>query len=273
MRRKMHLILRSIRRGVLPTSPAAISSPLPLPFPPNRVPKQTTASRLEGVLELLQSYNWSFKEFLHHWTGYKAIRPVRIGGHHYNTTKKRRAVLQDTLKDLVADGICDMPVLTKSAICSLGVQLDALIDKSVYFSSLNLESITPQYLEQFDFTEGIKDMMVLAPTWHHFLETILEPRRGYTDKSIQRARERSFYVTVMACNARAYNTSSHLLMAMDMYLHSLGVKRRVIETLATFGICHADRHGNTTMGKIADQCRVCTTFQPRSCAFPIHKLM
>jgi hypothetical protein len=240
-------------------------SPVPTPLPrrrrrrsQERVPRLPTIAKIEGILDLLHSYNWSFKELIHTWVGYSnSAEDLEIERHRYNTMAQRRAVLQDAVDELVVHKIYDSPVLGTRCIAAIGGELDRLIDESLYFGRLEPGSITPDYLETFDYTRGVSDVKSKAPTWFGLLETLLEPRRGYTENTIERTRHRSFYMTVMACNARAYNTSSHLLTVMDMYLRSLGVKRRVVETLASFGICHAYTQGNTVMSEVADRCRVC----------------
>jgi hypothetical protein len=65
-----------------------------------------------------------------------------------------------------------------------------------------------------------------------------------------------FVITNIVCHSRAKKRSTYLFTMLDVYLIGSDIKRRVIKTLAGFGLCHSYKQGNCLMSQVAQHEKV-----------------
>lgn len=220
----------------------------------------SNADKLQGVLDAMLSYNMTFKQFILAWAGHKSCPNVQIKHEKYRHVQSRRTAIEEAMRELYSAGVCGSETLTTGIMAIVGKEFDYLIDNSKYFGEMDINAHDYAYLETFDFERAFTDVEEHAPTWHQLLTKVLEPAREYTPATRRHTTKRIYQITAVACHSRSRNNSSYFLGVADVYLHHLGVKRRVIDTLSALGICHGYRHGIRITNKLADEAEV------RSCA-------
>jgi len=204
------------------------------------------------MVKALRRTNWTFQEFILAWVGVDGNQDIRLRHKRYFKQKQRRRVLQEAMRTVVSYGICKE--MRDVEMCEK--ELNKLIKKGPFsrFSySIDIESL--------DYTEAIKTMKEVAPTWSALLQTVMRNRRiehqsSYPSTNMDPVETRMFTVTSIVCFSRAKQTSNILPSCLDLYLLGSGVSRRVIETLAGLGLCHTYHYANGLMDRLSKHAAV-----------------
>ena len=109
-------------------------------------------------------------------------------------------------------------------------------------------------IDNIDFDAAFAAVETAAPTWHRMLVYLLRNPRASRNSSTTSPdlRRPIFVITSIMCHSRAKKSSNYFSSMLDSYLIGSGVKRRVIETLAGFGLCHSYKQGNRLMKQVAE---------------------
>lgn len=137
----------------------------------------------------------------------------------------------------------------------LAQELDTLLSEPFF---TKYESITP--IEQLDFAQAFKVIESTAPTWLALLLQLLSNRRQSWSSykgthNLAPVWQRIYLITAIICRSRGRDTANFLAKIMGVYFHSSGVKRRVIEVLAGFGVCDTYKYINRVLAQIADNAK------------------
>ena len=214
--------------------------------------RQSTQFKLQQVANTLRRVGWSFQTFMLVWTGAKEGKEIIIQHRRYAHPQQRRRVLMRAMDDPRIRGVCQRPSIADS----FAAELDNLICQP-YFAQFDYTTD----LETLDFELAFRTMQEVAPTWHAVFSRLMSNQRAhrasYDVPPQSDALARQLYaITSIVCHSRAKKRSSFLSSILDVYLIGSGVKRRVIETLSGFGMCHGYHQANRLMGKIAKEAEV-----------------
>jgi hypothetical protein len=166
-------------------------------------------------------------------------------------TERRAKVAQAISNPFVRE--LDVPTVT-----IMRQELRALM-RTDYYGQFDHTSV----LERLDFSQAFQTLEAIAPVWNEFLISLMSNERtdwqSYPSQPdlITRSR-RIFTITSIVCASQARKTSNFFHSLLDIYLIGSGVKRRVIETLSGFGICHSYKTANKRLQSVADGARVYT---------------
>lgn len=204
-------------------------------------PGHRRRKKLQVIVDALRQVGWSFGHFVHIW-----IHENRQLDHRrYRTRQLRHKALRQTLRRIPPDiaSIQLFPLLEK--------EIDHLI-REPYFGVFD----PSKHLEHFDFKAASESIQTTAPMWHKLLTLVLSNprsrRKSYAHDQADQVRKRLFMLISVICHSRAKKRSNFFTYLVDAYLLGSGVKRRVIETLSGFGLCHSYMQGNRLMKKIAE---------------------
>jgi len=202
--------------------------------------------KLQTVVDALHKVGWRLDHFLQAWIqdaprGRDLILTHRL----YATPSHRRKALQEALETI------EQPVLLHDS--TLTTEFEALINTH-YFGRFDHTA----EVDTIDFDAAFRSVKTAAPTWYRMLVQVLSnsraSRSSYTaSKDLRRM---IFVITSIVCHSRAKKRSTYLSTMLDAYLIGSGVKRRVIETLAGFGLCHSYKQGNRLMSQVAQREKV-----------------
>jgi hypothetical protein len=76
-----------------------------------------------------------------------------------------------------------------------------------------------------------------APTWIDLFRVALPPRTGAEDEPTVRLNRKIVVILSMLCGSYARNLSNYISTAFALYLNSLGLSRRGLETFNKIGMC------------------------------------
>ena len=206
--------------------------------------------KLQMVINLFSDLRWSFKDFLAAWTNGNDARYLKRvktsielqGNRKYRTQKSRRRLFQESVVALQSGG---------PSVQAIQRELDVLI-KRPFFDKLDVNTTD---FDTIDFRQAYQEVKNHANHWERFIRRILENRRA-TWSSYQGGRreetlsKRIFAITSIACHSRHQKRSNFLQTSLDIYLLGSGTKRRVMDSIAGFGLCHSYFTANAMMQKL-----------------------
>jgi hypothetical protein len=208
--------------------------------------------KLKIVFDALRDVRWSISQFLEACVretdpGGRAIM-CDIGG----TLAQRQAKVAQAISNPFIRAL-DVPTVT-----TIREELRALI-QTPYYGQFDHISV----LERLNFNNAFQTVEAVAPVWHKLLLTLMSNQRvnrkkNYPKPNIERMSRQIFTITSIICSSQASKNSNFFPSLVDIYLVGSGVKRRVIETLSGFGICHSYKTASSALTKIAESARVCT---------------
>ncbi|KIV98311.1 uncharacterized protein PV09_09843 [Verruconis gallopava] len=210
---------------------------------------------IEEVLAVLRQHRWSFPKFIMTWAGVQVDQQIIINNTLYRTPAMRRHALRKIIDTLILHEAYHNAHLSSLVISTILAELDTLIQNTTYFGQYN-SAATVEELDDIDFTEAFHILQVNAPTWYSLFNRLLQNqrshRKSYTaiSKEAEVQAKRLYVITSIVCHSRAKKQSDYLHGWLDIYLHGSGVKRRVIETLAGFGLCHSYTQVNRRMNAL-----------------------
>ncbi|KAG5294025.1 hypothetical protein I7I50_04623 [Histoplasma capsulatum G186AR] len=215
---------------------------------PQRLPtmphnQQKKRSKLSRVVKALQRNGWGMEAFIDAW-----IQSPDILTHkRYRTPAKRRNALYSALsKSEAFHGHHHYIALLKQ-------ELKHLIN-TPYFAKFN-HGVD---LDTIDFQAAFETIRTDAPTWFKLLTPVLKNKRA-NRKSYEwgsdetTAIKRLFVIMSIICHSYSLKNSNFFSSILSAYFHGSGVKRRVIETISSFGLCLSYVMGNKLMTEIAKQ--------------------
>jgi hypothetical protein len=152
----------------------------------------------------------------------------------------------------ISSDTAEQPVLLHDS--TLTTEFEALIDDTPYFGQFDHETD----IDIIDFDAAFQSVEAAAPTWHRILVHVLSNPRASRDSYTNSPdlRRKIFVITSMVCHSRAKKRSTYFPTMLDAFLIGSGVKRRVIETLTGFGLCHGYKHGNRLISQVAQHEKV-----------------
>jgi hypothetical protein len=225
--------------------------------------------KLRVVFKALRDVRWSISQFLE-----ACVRErdpggrVIIGDIGGNLTERRAKVAQAISNPFVRE--LDVPTVT-----TIRQELRALM-RTDYYGQWDHTSVR----ERLNFPQAFQTIEAIAPVWNEFLITLMSNQR--TEWTSYRARldpttmsRHVFTITSIVCASQAKKTSNFFQSLLDIYLIGSGVKRRVIETLSGFGICHSYKTANERLKSVADSARVCIDLSfswAMPSIYPLHKV-
>jgi hypothetical protein len=141
-------------------------------------------------------------------------------------------------------------------VITIREELRALI-QTPYYSQFDHTSV----LKRLNFNNAFQTVEAVAPVWHQLLLTLMsnervETRKDYPKPDMERIYRRIFTITSIICSSQASRNSNFFQSLLDIYLIGSGVKRRVIETLSGFGVCHSYKTAGKSLASIAKSARV-----------------
>lgn len=205
-----------------------------------------TRQKLQVMVNTLRHVGLSFRQFVYAW-----IRePSALKHRRYATRSQRQQAFYKTLAGMPSTitRLYLKPVLT--------AELDTLIGKP-YFGRFDHTA----QIDDIDFDAAFQTLQSTAPTWYYILTDLMSNKRASRTSYGARPQTKDiqkclFMITSSVCHSRAKKRSNYLASVLDAYLIGSGVKRRVVETLSGFGLCHCYKQGNNLMKAIADREKV-----------------
>ncbi|KAI9711251.1 MAG: hypothetical protein M1820_002238 [Bogoriella megaspora] len=207
----------------------------------HKICRHSPQEKIELVLALLKSMNWTIHTFISTWMGFGNFKEVELNNtDRYKTTKARRQALKSTL----AKG--GMNVFMEDTYSNwhkeIARQLDSLTEDK-YFGVHTPESGLD--IENFDFSEAYSAVPLKAPLWSDVLLGLLQNQRrhrgsyGGQNLSVKRHRAIGYAITSMIVRSRAQQKSDVFCKIMYDYLARGGTKRRVVDVFAGLGLCQS----------------------------------
>jgi len=190
---------------------------------------------MDSVCKFMRrNYRWGVKEFLHAYV-------TEVAEEQYNDSVQTRvrklneAIFgQKEVLKAVEENWKSLPDETGFvSLDQLRKEMDALRTSSVQYGSYKDE----QSLQALDMKKALDDLKNKAPLLYQTLDYLMTAHRDDYTRNENLHQYRAVILCSILCFTRAANTSNHIPSSLGLYLHGSGVKRRVISTMAGFGLC------------------------------------
>ena len=207
--------------------------------------KISTQEKLQQVLDLLHSFDWSPRQFFLAWAGARSGSvDVELEHRYYRTPQRRKDVLLRVAYEIRE------PQSMADVIAS---ELKSLIEHPCFGQfdqKVNLENI--------DFTRVSRTIKDYAPIWYATILQLISNQRAHRESygRISKSHtevlsKRLFAITSMVCFSRAKLQSNFLAGLLGTYLLGSGTKRRAIDSLAGLGVCNSYLKCKKLLDKVA----------------------
>ena len=200
--------------------------------------------------ELYEKHRWTIKDLVYHMV---TAKPVKKNG--VSCLVRARALSdglyqQEEVIEQLSHASQDIRTVGNSALVD---RIRAEL-RSVSKQDVGLGEFDPEAdISRLDIPALAERIQRTAPELWQLLAAIMEPQDVRSNRDTLTEYQGSM---VMVCSilahARAPRLSNNLPMLLGLYLHSMGVKRRVISVLAGLGICSSYSSVNTRRGELAD---------------------
>ena len=193
-----------------------------------------------------EGFRWSIRDFLRAFTTAEAEAV-----HQVDSQKRAQIVAEEVLgSKYIVDMTpnCTIYGAELFSVTQLRHELAALVDDNGLFGEF--EEKDP--IEDMDIN-GVADYLdSKAPKLSSLLKALMVPQSSRPSRPMRGPiTGKSVLITSILCNSHARNSSNCLQRKIGIYLHSMGVKRRVISTLAGFGVCETYKTINEENHQIA----------------------
>jgi hypothetical protein len=179
------------------------------------------------------NYRWGVKEFLHAYV-------TEVADDQYNNSMQTRvkklneAIFgQKEVFDIVKDQWKSSSEAGLVSLDQLRKEIDALRSNSTHYGQYEGE----KSLEALDMDRAVEELKDKAPLLYKTLENLMTAHRGDYTRSEDLHQYRAVILSSILCFTHAAKTSNYIPSCLGIYLHGNGVKRRVISTMAGFGLC------------------------------------
>jgi hypothetical protein len=219
-------------------------------IPGARLTEHDTSARIERklrtVFRALRDVRWSLSQFLEACVREKDAHGRVINGDFGGPLSERRAKVAQAISNPFVHEL-DVPTVT-----TIRQELRALMHTD-YYGQWDHTSVG----ERLNFPRAFQTIEAIAPVWNELLITLMSNQRTeWTSYHAQpdptTMSQHIFTITSIVYASQAKKTLNFFQSLLDIYLIGSGVKRRVIETLSGFGICHSYKTANKRLKLIAD---------------------
>lgn len=204
-------------------------------------------------MSALTTTRWTFQEFILAWSGQDS-EDIQLANYRYRRVQHRQTALQEAIDSAYTQRLLKPPCL--AAICK--DEIRCLTNTKPFSRYTPGAPIT-----DFDFGSASQVILDIAPTWSRIIQLCLQNQRGhqssYSGLGTEKLNRRLFMITVMVCFSHSHKMANAFPSSLGVYLHSSGVPRRVLETLAGLGICHGYHHINHLLQGISEEAKVRTS--------------
>lgn len=256
----------------LPSSP--LSSPPPSPYldfdldesnyepsindPPRknarfRRPRslQAKTDMLNAILDVLGKHGCTFGQLLTIWTDDSKNTGITLSRSEYkvNTPDQRRNEFETFIRSYQKQSELDS-IVPRVLLKELNS-----IPNLPFFGVLDRQDESPT----FDFEKIEESLLLTAPSWCEFLRRLLRNPRKLNHEDVENKTisiKDIYCITSMICHGRNPRVSRYLAEAMDFYLLSSGVKRRVFSVLSGMGLCHSYKAALQRTINLAEEAKV-----------------
>jgi hypothetical protein len=179
------------------------------------------------------NYRWGVKEFLHAYATEEAEEPFSDSVE-TRARKLNEAIFnQKGVLKVVEDNWEPLPQTGFVSLDQLREEMDALRTSTVHYGRYEGE----KSLQALDMKQVVDELKSNAPLLYQTLDSLMTAHRSEYTRNENLYQYRKVTICFILSFSCAAKTSNYIPNLIGLYLHGNGVKRRVISTLAGFGLC------------------------------------